>query len=104
MTNVERVYNELLISKSKQRQIENLLQEVRAALQNGEDYHHVSVKPKRVVLSQFEYSTPRLRGIEPLALPPGKYLRQAQTMSLPFCYSSYFVKSIHSPSGRLLSP
>ena len=32
----------------------------------------VSVKPKRVVLSQFEYSTPRLRGIEPLALPPRK--------------------------------
>ena len=28
----------------------------------------VSVKPKSAAFSQFEFSTPRLRGIEPLAL------------------------------------
>ena len=56
MTNVERVYNELLISKSKQRQIENLLQEVRMALQNGEEYHHIQLERKMLnIIANVDY-------------------------------------------------
>ena len=56
MTNVERVYNELLISKSKQRQIENLLQEVRKALQNGEEYHHIQLERKMLnIIANVDY-------------------------------------------------
>lgn len=62
-----------------------------------------SVKPEGAALSQFEFSTPKLSGIASVRCP-GKCLRQAQTMGLPFCYFSYFVKPFHSPSGRLHSP
>ena len=56
MTNVERVYNELLISKSKQRQIENLLQEVRKALQNGEGDHHIQLERKMLnIIANVDY-------------------------------------------------